>query len=212
MSSFRLNFCLSALLLIGALLLPSHIAAQRTVPLRHPIDVLARQVGDWRSRDRALGDRVRAVLGTDQVLLRQYDNPVGGSVELYVSYYARQRQGETSHSPRHCLPGAGWIPVQHRLIPLPLVPRDAARINEILYEKDGARQLVYYWYRERERVIASEYLVKWYLILDAITRQRTDGALLRISTPVHQGEAKARARALAFMRLIVPLVNEILPS
>ena len=150
-------------------------------------------------------------MGTEDILLRQYVEGSRPPVGLYISYFGRQQQGESSHSPQHCLPGAGWQPLQARRVAYPLA-EDAAKINEILYEKEGRRLLVFYWYRERDRIVASEYLVKLYSMWDAVTRRRTDGALLRVSTPVEESEEAARQRAYDFMRLTLPRLNEFFPN
>ena len=107
-------------------------------------------------------------------------------VNLYIAYYNSQRKGEAVHSPRACLPGGGWqlsdfdqrTPGRHQIDGRPL------RVNRTLIALGGQRQLVYYWFQQRGRVITNEFVVKWYLFWDAITRHRTDGALVRLITAV----------------------------
>lgn len=192
--------------------LPGYLSNNPKVQLRRPLSELSYEIGPLRGRDDYLNDRTRAVLGTEDILLREYVAAAGPPISLYVSYFGHQQQGETNHSPQHCLPGAGWQLLQARLVPYPLAETSSMMINEVLYEKEGRRQLVFYWYRERDRIVASEYLVKWYLMWDAMTRHRTDGALLRISTPVVDSDDSARARALEFMRLALPRLDEFFPN
>jgi hypothetical protein len=49
---------------------------------------------------------------------------------------------------------------------------------------------------------------------DALTRQRTDGALVRLIMPVYAGkeEEEADRRRLAFTKETVPVLNEFLPK
>jgi len=197
---------------LAAAPLPGALGRNEAMPLRHPLATLSLELDGWRGRDESISDRVVERLGTRDVLLREYEDAAGNRVWLYVSYFARQQQGEQSHSPKNCLPGAGWQPVQDRRVPYPFGDGATGEINEIVFAKGDQRQLVYYWFRERNRIVASEYLVRWYLAVDAVTRQRTDGALVRVSTPVGRSEAEARATIDAFMRVALPALDEILPE
>jgi EpsI family protein len=87
-------------------------------------------------------------------------------------------------------------------------------LNRVIIARDGVRQIVYYWFDERGRKIANEWWSKWYLLTDAILKNRTDGALVRLTTPVLPGEAEADAdqRLQAFMRAVVPVLTAYLPA
>ena len=60
-------------------------------------------------------------------------------------------------------------------------------VNRVQIAKGDHRQLVYYWFQQRGRVVTNEYLVKWYLLWDALTKNRTDGALVRLVVNVGEG-------------------------
>ena len=64
------------------------------------------------------------------------------------------------------------------------------------------------------RSVASEYWAKFYLVADAMRTNRTDGALVRIITPVQpqEGEAQARRRAEEFARQLAPLLTRYIPK
>jgi len=206
------HYWISVAVLAVALPLPGYLARQRSVPLQRPLAQLSFQVGQWSGEDQPVSDRVLEKLGTKDVLTRVYAGQDRQPVGLYVSFFARQGQGEVSHSPRNCLPGAGWEPVSARRIPYPFGNGAAGTINEVVFAKDGQQLLVYYWFRERERILASEYRVKWYLMWDAMTRGRSDGALIRVSTMVSGSEEAARQRCLEFMRDFLPRLDAILPK
>jgi EpsI family protein len=143
-------------------------------------------------------------------VLSDYSKPDGKVVNLYVAYYGSQRTGESPHSPLVCIPGGGWS-----ITKLERGALDAAHpLNKARIERNGSKQLVYYWYEERGRSIASEYWSKWYLLSDAITKNRSDGALVRLITPVSPGELEgdADARLIQFMRDLLPHLGEYLPS
>lgn len=206
------HYWIALVLLAAALPLPALMSTQSETPLRQPLDSVPFEIGGWHGWDEHLDGRVRAKLGTADVLMREYSDASGAPIALYVSYFPQQHNGAQSHSPQNCLPGAGWQPVLARRVPYPLGDTGKSSINEIVYEKNGRRQLVLYWFRERERIVASEYLVKLYLVWDALTRKRTDGALVRISAPIGDSEETVRRRCLDFMRVALPRLEEFFPS
>jgi EpsI family protein len=140
----------------------------------------------------------------------------GASVNLYVAYYAVQRPYQTVHSPRSCLPGGGWRIEQldQRQVPGLRLGSGPLRINRALIQQGNQRELVYYWFQERGRDITSEYLGKWYLLVDAVSRNRTDGALVRLITPLRDGEDPrlGDARLTQFGAAAVPTLARYLPD
>lgn len=180
--------------------------------LRLPLHEFPAVLGDWQGIDQPLPKRISEATGATDYLNRTYLDRNGQHVELYVGYYQTQRTGETIHSPKNCLPGAGWEPVRAGRVTISLDPVSPILVNEYLIEKDGNQDLVLYWYQARGRVIASEYSGKIWLVIDAITRNRTDGALVRLFTSTRDGEDKARERAVKFVRLLYPELNKFIPE
>lgn len=90
----------------------------------------------------------------------------------------------------------------------------AAPVNVVLIQKDREKQLVVYWFKQRHRWLASEYLVKFYLFWDALTSQRSDGALIRLSAAIGPGENEAdvEQRVLRFARTIEPQLSRYIPD
>ena len=131
---------------------------------------------------------------------------------LYVSYYRSQRTGATYHSPKNCLPGSGWQIVAADRITAQVPGREPITVNKILVEKGLDKELILYWYQDRGRVIASEYWAKAYLIWDAMTSNRTDGALVRLSVPVTATPDQAFRHALGFLQDLWPLLDDHLPA
>jgi EpsI family protein len=130
---------------------------------------------------------------------------------LYVGYYDRQSRGRTIHSPKNCLPGAGWEPLANSVAHIAM-PGGAVPINRYLLQKGNDRALVLYWYQGRGRVAANEYRVKWELIRDAALRGRTDEALVRIVVPLRASEAEAEVVAESMARELISLVGQVVPS
>ncbi len=157
-----------------------------------------------------LEPQVEHKLALEDYILSDYSKPGGKVVNLYVAYYASQRTGESPHSPLVCIPGDGWS-----ITKFERTSYDAGRpLNRAIIERNGSRQLVYYWYEERGRSIASEYWSKWYLLSDAITKNRSDGALVRLITAVSPGEVELDAdkRLRSFMQDVLPNLPSYLPA
>lgn len=152
----------------------------------------------------------------DDYLLADYVDDIGSPVNLYMSYYKSQRKGEAVHSPRSCLPGGGWQLRQFDQYTLPNVKINGRplRVNRTLIELGNQRQLVYYWFQQRGRVIDNEFAVKWYLFWDALTRHRTDGALVRliVALPRVSSEAAADKRLTDLAGRIAPILTRYVPD
>jgi EpsI family protein len=163
--------------------------------------------GDWPMDQ----DTIKA-LGVTDYLQRGYFSPSQGQLSLYIGYFRSQRTGASIHSPKNCLPGAGWQPEQSTIYQLPLDDGRKVPINLYVVRKDLDEQLVLYWYQAHGRVVASEYWGKFYLVYDALRLNRTDAALVRITAPIlHGNEEQARARALTFAEQIARDVDQIIP-
>jgi EpsI family protein len=151
----------------------------------------------------------------DDYIIVDYVNG-GHAVNFYTAYYESQRKGESIHSPETCLPGSGWEFKSAGSVTLPLTSRDGKpmRVNKAFMEKGNYKQLSYFWFPQRDRVLTNAWELKWYNFWDALTRQRTDGALVRLITPVYPNESveDADKRLVVFTREIVPVLNENLPK
>jgi len=196
-------------LLLGALALPR---PSETTPARTSFAEFPTTLDDWRGRPQAMEAVYLDTLKLDDYLLADYARPQGPPVNLYIAYYRSQRKGESAHSPRSCLPGGGWQMQAFRTRDLgsPGHPLD---VNRVIIEQGNQRELVYYWFQQRGRIIDNEFAVKWYLFWDAMTRHRSDGALVRLITPVEgDAEAQADARLTALAAQITPLLPRYVPN
>jgi EpsI family protein len=178
---------------------------------RSPLDTISRSVSGWEAQDIPIEPHLITVSHVDEYVNRIYRGPSAQEVGLYVGFYKSQRAGDSVHSPKNCLPGAGWQPVHASQLTLPLMRGYPEKVNLYIVEHDGQRFVVLYWYQSHGRIIASEYRAKIYTIRDAILLNRTDSALIRITVPVTDGEALALQTATAFATLISPTLDEIIP-
>jgi len=209
---FSARFFITAGTLLAGIALLHGVSHGEPVALRAPLAQLPLAMDGWSGHDDPLEQRIVNALGVDDYLSRAYTNRIGESVDLYVGYYRSQRTGETIHSPKNCLPGAGWEPVRAGRLIIPMAAMPPIVVNEYLVEKGPARYLVLYWYQAHGRVVASEYSGKLWLVLDAVTRNRTDGALVRVLTPTQDDENQARARAMQFVQALYPRLSRFIPD
>jgi len=187
------------------------------VPSSVPLSSFPAQLGDWLGKDIPLDQETLDVLGPGDFLVRGYRDLAPGSdlpyVDLFVAYFPSQRTGDTIHSPKHCLPGAGWAPEENDTVTISLPGHSPFPANRYVISKAGARKLVLYWYWAHDRGVASEYWAKYYLVRDSIRMNRSDGALVRITTDMFPGETPqaAQQRLQPFTADIIPLLNTYIP-
>ena len=206
------RFLITVGTLVAGIVLLHSVSHGEPVPLRQPLGQLPLLMDGWLGHDDPLDQQIVSVLGVSDYVNRSYVRLGGDRVGLYVGYYQSQLTGETIHSPKNCLPGAGWEAVRAGRLTIPMTEMPAIVVNEYLVEKGLMQYLVLYWYQAHERVIASEYSGKAWLVFDAITRNRTDEALVRVITPTRDGEGQATARAIQFVQGLYPRLGNFIPD
>ncbi|MGA7818270.1 MAG: VPLPA-CTERM-specific exosortase XrtD [Candidatus Sulfotelmatobacter sp.] len=211
-----LRFGLAASLIALTAILLQARGHTEVFPSRLPFSSFPAQLGGWQGKDVPLDKETLQVLGPGDFLLRGYQDANNDElpyVELFIAYFASQRTGDTIHSPQHCLPGAGWVPVENSQITLSFPGHSPFPANRYVISKAGVRKLVLYWYWAHDRGVASEYWAKFYLIKDAILVNRSDGALIRIDANMLPGETPdaAQQRIFPFASAIFPLLDSYIP-
>jgi exosortase D (VPLPA-CTERM-specific) len=171
----------------------SEISSDRTEFAAFPMSL-----GEWQGKRGHIEKIYLDALKLDDYLMADFVKSGNGLVNFYVAYYASQRKGESAHSPRTCIPGGGWQikEITQRGIKGTMVNGSPLSVNRAIIQKGDSRQLVYYWFQQRGRNITNEYLVKWFIFWDALTRNRTDGALVRLTAFVPSSQDLAEADRL----------------
>jgi EpsI family protein len=174
-----------ALVFLAGTGLISGVRPRVAVPPAVPLRTLSAEIAGYSSEERVIGEEELRVAGVSDYVMRVYRRDSTTSMSVYVGYYDRQARGQTIHSPKNCLPGAGW-----EIITAGRVTAgdgaDGRRINRFILGNGAERAVVYYWYQGRGRIEADEYLVKWNLLRDAALTGRTEEALVRIVVPVQE--------------------------
>ncbi|MGH7365176.1 MAG: exosortase C-terminal domain/associated protein EpsI [Candidatus Rokuibacteriota bacterium] len=209
-----LRVSISVALLLTALSVLQFRSAGEAVPLRKSLDLFPSAFGQWQGRqDTALEPQIINQLKVNDYLVRRYVHDSGQSLWLYIGYWATQRKGADFHSPKNCLPGAGWEPVEATRIAIDLPGPDAAiTVNRYVIQKDRTMQVVLYWYQTHGRAIAGEVDAKIELVRSAIIENRTDGALVRVSSIVAGSPQATTERLIQYVRSVYPVLHEFLPE
>ncbi len=187
-------------------------------PTRQRFTSFPMKMGSWKGTDIGMEQQFIEKLKFDDYIIGNYSRATDRlPVNLYVAYYASQRKGASAHSPKSCMPGDGWRIgdfEQRQVSDLMTAKGSSLIVNRTVISKGNSRQLVYYWFQQRGRIITNEYLVKLYLFWDALTQQRTDGALVRLVLTLPEGsdEAEADKKMADFLIAIFPTLEQYVPS
>lgn len=184
------------------------------VPVRKPLSAFPVVIDKWNGEEGVVFEEgVVNVLRVRDYLMRRYVDPLGHSLWLYIGYWDTQRKGAQMHSPKHCLPGGGWEPLEAVRVAIPVGGRHGTiEVNRYLIQKDQHQQLVLYWYQSQGRAVASEVSAKLQLVKNAIFSNRTDGALIRVTSPVFGSVQETFAWQVAYVQAMYPVLSEFLPD
>ena len=200
--------------MIGALLLLHLRSPSAAVPVRKPLDSFPTAVGQWQAREGVLLelDTLNALKAKDYLMRRDQD-PSGLSVWLFIGYWDSQQKGAQPHSPRNCLPGGGWEPLENSRVTISLPqPFAPITVNWFLIQKDRDRQVVFYWYQSQGTATAGELAARIQMMKNSMMRHRTDGALVRVSSPVYGSVEDTSARLVRYIQAMYPILGQYLPD
>jgi exosortase D (VPLPA-CTERM-specific) len=189
---------------------------ENIIPERRVFAEFPLTIGDWKGTTDTLEENILAALKTEDYIMSDYVKGSGDMVNFYVAYYGDQSAGSAAHSPRSCIPGGGWLIKDLDVRTLDGIEMNGRplEVNRLLIRKGNYSQVVYYWFQQRGRDITNEWLVKWFLFWDAMTQNRTDGALVRLTAYVGPGEdpSVADERLVGFANEVIPYLSEYIPN
>lgn len=204
------------LLFLAILAVPSVTPKEFAVPTRESLVDFPLQLGAWQGAPAQMEQQYLTALQLDDYLLADYVDSSQHPVNVYLAYYQSSKKGRSSHSPKQCIPGGGWEITSFEPLRISQVSGavPGETVNRVVIQKGGHKQIVYYWFKQRERWITSEYLVKFFLFWDSLTRHRADGALVRLTAEVGAGESEERAdgRLQTMAGLVTPLLSRFVPD
>ncbi len=174
---------LPAVLLIAGFAMVFSTRSQVAVPLAGSLSTVLPAWEGLTVKAQTISDEERKIAGMTDFVARSYWKDSTIAFTTYVGYYDRQAQGKSMHSPRNCLPGAGWEVLNASTGTIQAAGTSYV-VNKYLLKNNNLQAVVFYWYQGRGRIVASEYAVKWNLLQDAALKGHTEEALVRVMVPV----------------------------
>jgi exosortase D (VPLPA-CTERM-specific) len=212
-SAFWVSLVLVMAMLLVSLAIPER---EEVVPARKNLSEFPVQLGQWRGDHGQLAQIYIDQLKVEDNIVSAFQDNQGHIVDFYVAYYGSQRKGASAHSPRSCMPGGGWQlqDLQEVTIEGVELSNRPLQVNRVVIQMGDRKQLVYYWFQQRGRNLTNEFEVKWYLFVDALLKNRTDGALVRLSTVIQPGDTVADGdqRIRHLLENITPLMQDYVPD
>ncbi len=171
------------------------------------------KINNWEGNKGALDEEIYNILGVEDYILANYRKQDAGMVNLYIGFYQSQKEGDIIHSPKNCMPGAGWNIAETSIETVPINQNNTKiKVIKLLIVRGAEKQVVLYWFHSRGRIIASEYMQKIWLVYDSIFRQRTDGSFVRLVAPVNRDEKTTTNILKEFAVDLYPVLLDFIPS
>ncbi len=178
------------------------------IPARKTFADFPLQLSTWQGVKEVLDAKTVKFLGLSDYIAANFKNNDQTSINFYAAYYKTQKHGAVPHSPKLCIPGDGW-----QIQDMQIVTYNGITFNRVLIQKREQKQLVYYWYKQRDKTIANEYYLKWNTFIGALQNKRTDGALVRLTTNLsNETFAAADIRLKSFLLLINAKLPDYIPD
>lgn len=180
-----------------------------------PLAIFPSNIGGWQTaKDIEVDPDVQQVLKADDLLDRVYLSPgQSDAAYLFIAFFKTQRYGQAPHSPKNCLPGNGWEPLStdRPLVQVAGWP-EPITINRYVVQFGEQKSVTLYWYQSHNRVVASEYWAKFWLVADAIRYQRSDAAVIRVAVPVVGDNVEHASQAgIEFVKALFPELLKHMP-
>ncbi|MEZ7197777.1 exosortase C-terminal domain/associated protein EpsI [Pseudodesulfovibrio karagichevae] len=201
---------LALLLAAGAYI---HLVEPRPILLDRPLAEFPVTVGEWRMvREDVFSPEIMAILRPTDYMSRDYVDGKGNRVTLYIGYHGGRQGDGGIHSPRNCLPSAGWFTRSTELVPVRLDDGRDIEIVDTVMSKDAYTVSFYYWYQVRGRLLTSEYALKLSEMLNSLSSRRKDAAFIRISMPIADAKQGHEPVLDRFVADFYPLIHRFLPK
>jgi EpsI family protein len=181
-------------------------------PLRASFEAVPAPPG-WRVTDEAPETILRPDSRAPVRLARGYTK--GPETEwVLVEYFPIQDETRRAAAREFVFPGQGWTQMTEREVVLPIGAGGAGvPANLVLIEMTQRRYAVLYWYEIGGIATLSDHGYRARLLYNRLVRGRSDGALIRIASPLEAGEdgRGALSRQTEFLRLFYPALLGSLP-
>ncbi len=206
---FIFRVCIVLTCILTTFILLQGVTGTNIIPILQPLNSFPKQIGEWTLRNtRQSSEGVVDLLGVNDYIDYIYQDDRGNHINFYVGFYESVGTTGSYHSPKNCLPGGGWGIADTKIVKI-----NQAKISEMIIRNGSQYQVVFYWFQNRGRIIASEYWEKIYLVFDALIKKRRDGSFVRLMVQAPNGDIKKAEIILKnFAQLSMPLLNNYLPG
>jgi EpsI family protein len=198
------------LIMIAGLYINVH--SDITVPMNKSFREFPLNLHGWKMESESIiSDEVLKKLRPTDYVVRTYLKPGQIPVYLYIGFHSGGKGSGPIHSPKHCLPGAGWLKLKEDKVGIDV---NSKRLNIVkaIFQKGESKELFLYWYYVRGRTLTSEYALKLAEISNSIVQRRRDSAFIRVSIPFESDEKQAFSSGAAFIKDVYPVIEEFLPQ
>ena len=209
--TYQRTITIIAIMLITAMLTGFASHSERIAPNK-PFSEFPLEIGQWKGVKGEMDQKVYNILGIEDYILADYRKTSRETVNLYVGFYQSQKEGDIIHSPKNCMPGAGWKITETSIETIKMDDTENIKAIKLLLQKGAEKQIVLYWFQSRGRIISSEYMQKIWLVIDSVTKHRTDGSFVRLISPVAVDESTTLKVLKEFANKVYPVLNEHIPS
>ncbi len=168
-------------------------------------------IGNWTGEEFPINDATASVLKASDAVVRNYTDSTGNNIGLFVAYFRDQKYGSQIHSPRHCLPGGGWVVSGLERVPFDLGTRQIT-VNRMTITHKAQVDQMFYWFHTRSGDLTSEYALKFDLVKNSLLFSPTDAVIIRLTVP--QGKrtpAECQQVAEKFMQGVLGDIRKALP-
>lgn len=210
--TYKKTITIITIMLITAILTSVASQSERIAPNK-PFNEFPLEIGQWKGNKSELEQEVYNILGVEDYILANYQKVSGEAVNLYVGFYQSQKEGDIIHSPKNCMPGAGWKIIDTSIETVNVDDAGKTiRVIKLLLQKGLEKQVVLYWFQSRGRIISSEYMQKIWLVIDSVIRHRTDGSFVRLISTITNDETTTVNTLKEFVNEVYPLLRDHIPS
>jgi EpsI family protein len=210
----RAALILSAFLIIQGSLFYGY-SRRETPPVAKSLETFPTELGKWRmSQQGVMEPEIKDVLRADDYVTRDYAASGSEVANLFVAFFKTQRAGQTPHSPKNCLPGAGWVWTVSDIIPVKVPGRETPiEINRYVISKGEDKAVVLYWYQSRDRVVAREYQAAAYVAWDALRFNRTDTSIVKVTVRIVNNQDEAATQTgIDFIQNFFATLRQYFPA
>lgn len=172
-------------------------------------------MGKWKGNHETVNPVLIRESGAEEAFSGYFTNPSETSVSLYIGYRSSAFLADENffHTPTVCIPSSGWIEREVKRRTITGVPYfNTLDITTMLIEKEGVRQLVYFWFQTKDQATNDKNINRFHLSLHALRRDNTYDLFLRPITPIDSAERieDAEQRLDGFVRDFMPVLLQYL--